>query len=386
MPVVRLDAAFVRTATCPQGKSKIDYYSDSLQGFILEVRASGKKTYYQRYRDSYGRLKQVRIGGAETISFEKAQKAAIQLKGKIALGENPEEQKKTLKQIPTLDELVQDRYIPHIHASKRRPDFDLGLLRLHVLPRWGQCRLPEIHTEDLQVWLHTQHRSGLSPAYCNHMVTLLGRIYNLAAKWDVPGAEKNPARNINLLEFNNAREIFLNAEETERLIVAVRASKNTQLQYIISLLLLTGMRKRELLDSRWEDVSIERREWWIPMSKSGKPRKVPLSLSAIDVLQAVPRFENCPYVVPNPQTLKPYRSISHTWIIARNQAGLPALRLHDLRHSFASALVNSGRSIYEVKTVLGHANVTITERYAHLNNQTLLDAVDAAAKESGLSR
>jgi integrase len=385
MPVVRLDAAFVRTATCPQGKSKIDYYSDSLQGFILEVRANGNKTYYQRYRDTFGRLRAQKIGSADAVSFEKAQKAAIQLKAKITLGEDPAKEKKHLKQIPTLEELIRDRYMPHIQTAKRRPDFDEGIIRLHLLPKFGRHRLAEIDAESIQAWHRQKSASGLSPAYCNAMVGVLRRIFNLGKRWGVPGAEVNPTANVALLEVDNIKEVYLTAEQTERLITAVNSSSNTQLRYIVPLLLLTGARKRELLDAKWEDIDQDRREWRIPMTKSGKPRKVPLSKMAIEVLATVPRFPDCPYVVPNPATLQPFKSIWGSWTSARTQAGMPGLRLHDLRHSFASALVNAGRSIYEVQKLLGHAKVTTTERYAHLANQTLLDATDAAAHMTGIT-
>lgn len=213
----------------------------------------------------------------------------------------------------------------------------------------------------------------------------LKHVFNLAKKWDIPGAEKNPAQYVPLLEVNNTKEVFLNAEQAARLIEAVKRSANTQLQYIVPLLLLTGARKRELLEAAWEDMDIDRRVWRIPMSKSGKPRKIPLSQMAIQVLATVPRFEGCSYIVPNPHTRKPYKSIWESWKIAREQAGLPTLRLHDLRHSFASALVNAGRPIYEVQKILRHSKITTTERYAHLADETLLDAADAAAKITGIS-
>ena len=384
MPIVALNAAFVRSAVCPPGKKKIDYYSDHLQGFILEVRATGNTTYYLRYRDRYGRLKQHKIGSADALSFEQAQKAAVQLKAKVTLGEDPAQDKQTRKQVPTLESLVRDRYLPHIQTAKRRPDFDEGLLRLHILPAFGSYRLAEIEAERIQAWLTRKRQSGLSPAYCNAMAGVLRRIYNLAKRWNIPGADRNPTANVTLFEVNNIKEVYLTPAQTERLIAAVKANRNTQLRYIVPLLLLTGARKRELLDSRWQDFDLERREWRIPMTKSGKPRKVPLSKTAIEVLETVPRFDDCPYVVPNPETLKPFKSIWGSWTSARAAAGLPDLRLHDLRHSFASALVNAGRPIYEVQKLLGHSKVTTTERYSHLSNQTLLDAADAAARQTGI--
>jgi integrase len=384
MPVVTLTAAFVRSATCTPNKKKVDYYSDAISGFILEVRSSGHKTWYQRYRDPFGRLKAHRIGSAQSVSFEKAKKAALQIKAKVSMGEDPVEQRKMIREMPTLGEIVRDRYMPHIKTKKRRPDFDEGILRLHILPEFGRDKLAEITPERIEAWHKAKHENGLSPAYANAMVGVLKHVFNLAKRWDIAGAEKNPAQYVPMLVVDNIKEVFLNAEQTERLIQAVKASNNTQLQYIVPLLLLTGARKRELLDARWEDMDIKRRVWRIPMSKSGKPRTVPLSQTAVQLLETVPRFEGCPYVVPNPQTKQPFRSIWGSWKVAREQAGLPDCRVHDLRHSAASNAIAAGTSIWVVSRWLGHSKVTTTQRYAHVADKTLLDAVDAAAKETGI--
>ena len=185
-------------------------------------------------------------------------------------------------------------------------------------------------------------------ATCNRVVILMRYMFNLANKWKIPGAESNPTSAVQMYECNNARERYLTAEETLRLKDALETSDNPQLKHIVAILILCGNRKRELLEARWTDFDLERRNWRIPLSKSGKARHVPLSLAAVSVLQQIPRIEGCPYVVPNPKTKLPYVSVYYSWNTARKQAGLPEVRMHDLRHSFASNLVNSGRSIYEV--------------------------------------
>ena len=168
---------------------------------------------------------------------------------------------------------MRDRYLPHIQTSKRRPDFDEGLLRLHLLPAFGSYRLAEIEGERIQAWLTRKQQAGLSPAYCNAMAGVLRRIYNLAKRWNIPGADRNPTANVTLFEVHNIKEVYLTPEQTERLIAAVKANRNTQLRYIVPLLLLTGARKRELLDSRWQDFDLDRREWRIPMTKSASPAR-----------------------------------------------------------------------------------------------------------------
>jgi len=152
--------------------------------------------------------------------------------------------------------------------------------------------------------------------------------------------------------------------------------------YIIPMLILTGARKREVLDARWEDFDFERRLWRIHTTKLGKPRFIPMSDGVINLLESVPRHD-CEWVFPNPKTLKPYVSFWYSWDSARREADLEGVRIHDLRHSYASFLVNAGRTLYEVQRLLGHTQIKTTQRYAHLSQDTLLAAANAATKAVG---
>ncbi|MSQ56018.1 MAG: site-specific integrase [Limnohabitans sp.] len=116
--------------------------------------------------------------------------------------------------------------------------------------------------------------------------------------------------------------------------------------------------------------------------KLGKPRHVPLSDGVITLLESMPRY-NCDWAFPNPKTLKPYQSIYHSWHTARKAAGLSDVRIHDLRHTFASFLVNSGRTLYEVQLLLGHTQIKTTQRYSHLSQDALLDASNAVTRAVG---
>jgi integrase len=200
----------------------------------------------------------------------------------------------------------------------------------------------------------------------------------------VPGSGVNPASGIALFDPQNARERYLTKEETKRLMSAIEESENTQLKFIVSLLLLTGARKREILDATWDEVSFERKTLRVPLSKSGKPRLIPLSTAVLSLLDKLPRFDKCPYVVPNPATRKPFVSVFLSWDNARKKAGLPEVRLHDLRHSYASSLVNAGTSIYVVGRALGHSQIKNTMRYSHLSQETLLDAAEKVAEALGV--
>ena len=383
MPHATLDALFVRSAVCPEGKSKVDYYDTAITGFILEVRASGGKTFHLRYRDPHGKQRQHKIGDSKSLTFDKARQAATVLRSQVVLGASPSDERKTKRAIPTLAEFSEQRYIPYVKGYKKSWDIDDSYLRNHVLPRFGALHLDQISLQGVIAFHQAMKEAGYADATCNRSVILLRYMYNLGKKWKIPGAEANPTQGAQLFVLNNARERYLTAEETLRLKNAMQHSENQQLQFIVPLLLMTGARKRELLDARWEHFDVDRRNWRIPTSKSGKPRHVPLSAIVLEILAQVPRWEGCPFVVPNPQTRLPYKSIYCSWNTARKKAGLPEVRMHDLRHSMASNMVNSGRSIYEVAKVLGHTQLKTTQRYSHLSQETLLAAVDAASNATG---
>lgn len=384
MPTLTLDANNVRNAICTAGKNREDYYDTAISGFVLEVRPSGGKTYCLRYRDTHAKQRQYRIGDSKSISFDQARTVAQTVRARVTLGEDPAAERATLRHVPTLEALAQERYLPFVQGYKRAWDCDESLLRNHVLPQFGKHHLDEITRQDVITFHHAHRAKGYAPATANRLVILLRYMYNLAKKWEIAGAEKNPASGVPLFEENNKRERYLTADETQRLVVAIRDSESTQLQHIVPLLLLTGCRKRELLDACWDHFDIPRRLWRIPITKSGKARHVPLSEGVLRLLEQVPRFADCPYVVPNPKSKKPFVSIFCSWNTARTKAGMPELRMHDLRHSFASFLINAGRSLYEVQNILGHTQIKTTQRYSHLSQTTLLDAADAAVGAAGL--
>ena len=159
--------------------------------------------------------------------------------------------------------------------------------------------------------------SGYAKGTANPMLVMFKTLFNLAKKWITPGAEINPIVGIDLVDPQNAKELFLTAQETQRLRLAIQDSDNSQLNHIVGLLLLCGCRKRQLLDARREDIDLTQKSWRIPMTKNGKPRHVPLSSAALSVLSQVPRWEGCPYVLPNPKTKLPFVSFFCSWNTAR---------------------------------------------------------------------
>jgi hypothetical protein len=160
MPIVQLDATFVATASCPPGKRKIDFYSDTLPGFLLEVRASGGCTYYQRYHDQAGRLKAYKIGSAADITFDKARKLAMKIRSRAVVGEDPVEAKREQRAVPTYGAFA-SRYLYHIATYQRSPETTERYMRKHILPRWGKVGLPNSASIGLQRLIDTMARTDL---------------------------------------------------------------------------------------------------------------------------------------------------------------------------------------------------------------------------------
>ena len=382
MPKVKLDASFCLTADCPAGKRKENFWDIITPGFVLEVRSTGGKTYYLRYFDQNQRQRQLKIGGYGDITFEQARKKAKHLRSEVVLGGDPAGDKEERQAIPTYASLA-TQHLAHAKTYQKSYSSTEMIVRRHVLPRWGKLRLNEVKPQDVAKWLSEKAGEGYKPATVEKIRVVFSRSFELARSWNVPGAETNPVRGVPRPKFDNKRQRFLSAAEAGRLFEALDRSANVQLPHIVRLLLLTGARVSELLHAEWRHVDLERRAWLIPMSKTGSARHVPLSQAAIDIIEQLPRFEGCPYLVPNPETLKPYVTIKRAWQTAREQAGLRDLHIHDLRHSAASFMINAGIDLYAVGKVLGHADHKSTMRYSHLANDTLLAAVEAGAARMG---
>jgi integrase len=297
------------------------------------------------------------------------------------MGEDPIEQKRVARAVPTFAQFIEDQYLPHVRSYKKSWETDVSLLKNHLLPRFGTRYMDEISRQDI-VKMHSDRRaSGAAPGSANRLLIMMRYIFNLALRWEVPGIKGNPTKNVPLMAEDNKKERYLNEDEARRLYEAVCDSENTMLKYIVPMLILTGARKREVLDAKWEDFDFDRRLWRIPTTKLGKPRHVPLSDGVLNLLSAMERKGD--WVFANPKTNKPFVSIFCGWNTARKKAGLADVRVHDLRHSFASLLINSGRSLYEVQKLLGHTQIRTTQRYAHLAPETLLAASNAATLAVG---
>lgn len=369
MPKLDLTQAFVKKTKVPESLNSIDHYDERMPGLLLKVLPSGRKTYYIRYKNPKKVNCQRKIGNAEILSLSQARALARRKLAEVAMGEDPFKDA-PLNLSPTLEAFAENDYIPYVKTYKKSWEMDISRIRNHLLPYFGTMRMKDIEKRDV-VQLINDQLPTYKPGSINRVIILLRYMFNLAIKWEIEGVFRNPTAGIPLLKENNQVERFLSAEEAKALLIAIKASKNPMLQHIVSMLILTGARKREVLDAKWEDFDMERTSWRIPNTKAGKARIVPLSDTATALLTKLRKKKRSPYAFANPITLKPYKSIYYSWHTARKEAGLDDVRIHDLRHSFASFLVNAGRSLYEVQTLLGHTQIKTTQRYAHLSTTSL---------------
>ena len=378
MPKLNLTHLACLTARCQPGRARTDYYDKAITGFTLEVRSSGSKSYAFRYQDQYGKLRQRRIAPWGEVSFAEAQKIAKRWRAEVIMGGDPAADKAEKKAILTYDKLA-DQHLDFAKSYQKVPGNTDAIMRVHLRPKWGSKRLDEIITQDVAKWLAELRTKGLAPATVEKIRITFNRSFELALKWGVAGLKANPVRGIPRPAYSNARTRYLTSEEAGKLLTATMKSRNKQLSNIVGLLLFTGARKNELLQAQWQHVDLERKVWLIPTSKTGKARHVPLSQAAIDIIEKLPRFKDCPWLLPNPKTKEPFTDIKNPWDSARKAAGLGNLHLHDLRHSAASFMINAGIDLFAVGRILGHADHQSTMRYSHLANETLMKAVEAGA-------
>jgi integrase len=364
-----------------EGDSRQSITDSKMTGLCLDRLSKGVGRWRYRTQAVDGRKRIcLTVGKAPLLSLSQARELTTKLAREIAMGNHPNQTKKNLRSIPTITNFATESFLPYVERYKKSWKCDKGLLKNHVLPQWGKRHLDQITTQDV-INLLSAHSRTHAPGSCNRLLILIRFMFNLSVRWKIITA--NPSTGVPLMREENKADRFLTQQEAEILYEAMKRSQNPMLQFIVPLLILTGVRKREALDAKWEDIDIERRQWRINVTKAGKPRFVPLSDGALKLLDMIPRFD-CPWLLPNPKTFRPYQNIYYAWHSARSSVGLQSIKLHTLRHSFASFLVNSGRTLYEVQHLLGHTQIKTTARYSHLAQDTLLDATNAAGRATGL--
>ena len=384
MPARKFNEVLIKSGLiCPPGKSRVEYTDVARTGLYIEVRAtsSGQGTYYYRYKDSTGKTRHTKIGRTTDISLKEAKTKLKELRARVHLGADPSAEARAQKQSMTWEDFFEKRYLPHVKQHKRSWKNDEEMQRLRVNPRFGSLRLNQINKQQVQVFHAELKDEGLAPATADHHLKLIRQALNLAVEWSL--LKSNPAARVKLFREDNQRERYLDATELQRLLAVLDTDKNRTVCNAVKFLLSTGARLNEALTAKWSDIDRGNRVWVIQAtnSKSKRKRSVPLNDVAIGVLDKLRTEGKSSHLFTNSRTGNRLTTISKVWIRIRKAAGLPDLRLHDLRHSYASMLVNSGRSLYEVQQILGHSDPTVTQRYAHLSSTALQEAANAASDQ-----
>jgi integrase len=318
------------------------------------------------------------------LTPETARQKAFGHLAEVQDGGDPSAARQEHLRAPTVAELG-TRYLEQHAVPKKKPSSaasDRAMLRRHVIPVLGRMRVVEVTRQDVSL-LH--HALRETPIIANRVIALLSKMFNLAERWGLRPDGSNPCRHVDRYP-ERPRERFLSMEEYERLggALAEAEEQNTEPPSAIGairLLALTGARRGEILGLRWDNVDLDRGYLRLDESKTGK-RLIVLSTPAQEVLAGLQRkrIDGSPWVCPGRNPAKPLVGLERIWFRIRDAAGLAGVRLHDLRHSYASVGAGSGTSLLMIGKLLGHTQPVTTARYAHLADHPLRAAGEATAR------
>ena len=274
----------------------------------------------------------------------------------------------------TLNQFFDERVYPHILVKKKYPEHDRLTYDKHIRPKLGTVKLGDISRIMVDDWMAAQIALGYKRSTVNKHVFLLNRIIKLASHWGFIAHSQYSQLLLERLSLGDYKQHFLSQGELRRLLHACDSDPHPYLGHFVRLLALTGARNGEARQAKWADIDLERGVWIVPKSKNGRSRRIVLSHAAREVLDRTCEtareigtgIAEDDFVFTNPKTKTCYDSFYAAWHRARDAADLDTVRIHDLRHTFASLLINNGSTIYDVQKLLGHHHISMTERYAHL--------------------
>lgn len=392
---VRLTKTVVDQAT-PKDRDHFVWDSD-VTGFGLKVTPKGRKVYVCKYRFGSGRRaptrrKTIGVHGSPWTA-EVARNEARQILARVAMGEDPAKDKQDAKKVLTVGELC-DEYIREGTALKKAStlSIDRGRIDRHIKPLIGNVRLTDVSKATVTRFMKdiANGKSATDVKTCNRgraivtggkgtaarTVGLLGGIFSYAV--DAGLMESNPVRGVKRYR-DNKNQRFLSAEELVRLGQALRREEaegaNPQAVAILRLLILTGCRKGEIEGLLWSQIDFGLDFLRLPDSKTGYSTR-PLNGAAKALLKGQARYQGTDFVFPSDGLDKPYVGTPKVWRRVRTTAGLADVRLHDLRHSFASFAVSGGASLPVIGALLGHKDTATTAQYAHLGDDPVRGAAE----------
>jgi integrase len=380
-------------------------WDGEVSGFGLRVTPDGDRIYVLKYRTRDGRQRWYTIGRhGSPWTPDSARREARRLLGDVAAGDDPARDKGESRAVPTLAAFA-GRYLAEHAAVKKKPSsvrMDRLNLENHVLPALGRRTLPEIGRADV---LRFHHAMKDRPGAANRCLALLSKMMNLAEAWGLRPDGSNPCRHVGKFP-EHARKRFLSATELTRLGAALaKAEKDKailpQFAALVRLLLFTGARLTEIQRARWDWVDTAAGILRLPDSKTGQ-KDIMLPAPALDVLSRQSRIEGCPYIIAGTlkrrtnndggtapddqaQRIGYLVNVWKPWAMLRRLAGIADVRLHDLRHSFASVGAAGGLPLNVIGGLLGHTQAQTTKRYEHLANDPLRVAANRIAGQIAAS-
>lgn len=353
-------------------------WDDELSGFGIRVFPSGRKTYLVQYR-AQGRTRRRAIGQQGALTAEEARKEARRLLGEVAKGGNPSEDRKRHLDAPTMaflcDKFLTD-YAAHHCKTSTATGYEI-VIRRYISPKLGPRKIDDVSRSDIVAFHHDlRHR----PYMANRAVSILSKMFNLAEDWGMRSDSTNPARRIQKFKEEEKKRYLSDDEQTKLgCVLAEALESGEETPYAVAaifLLLLTGCRLGEILTLRWEYIGPHHLE--LPDSKTGQ-RRIPLPAEARDILMSLPKVEGNPFVIVGEVEGQHLINLQKTWLRVRDRAGIPDVRMHDLRHTYASVAVMNGIDPFMLKEILGHKSLQTTLRYSHLADHAVQKAAGTVA-------
>ena len=348
------------------------YWDDDLPGFGVRVRGSGRKYYVVQYRAD-GRVRRITLGRHGAVSTETARRRAMAAISEAKGGGDPAAARDERRKAVTMKQLGKrflEEYVPN--HCKPSTAYEYGRsVKFFIDPRIGRRKVRDIKRSDIAE-LHHELRE--TPYQANRTLGVLSKIFNQAEVWGLRPDGSNPCLHVKRYK-EEKRERFLNPDEFSRLgqvldEILHDGSETRSAVVAFRLLMLTGCRLSEIQKLRWEHVDLDAGELHLPDTKTGG-RAVPLAPSAVRLLRSLPRDDDNPWVIAGKKPDSHLTDLQHPWRRIRARADLEDVRIHDLRHSFASRALALGEGLPMIGKLLGHTQVQTTARYAHLARDTV---------------